>query len=175
MPSPQHSIDLQRKSEQLMANALATAGFLRQNQSTPYRRPIGSDSELFIFAKAWRRAGISYFEPVLGLENRTLRNRQIEPDPNEKYPRFAHIYLGYLCGNEIGRWYFQDEASSQTAAETISQAVSTFAIPFAEHWCDLSRAEELIRSALDGRGPQGVVVYPWSAELVRTSPINSIQ
>jgi hypothetical protein len=134
--------------EKEVAAALLAAGFNKINKRK-FKRPINSETELFVYPGV--RSGRSYvqLEPIVGIENASLTSRLKALDPKQD-TRVCHTFLGFIEGvrplwNGSLSLYAAKGDSTAHMVQLFIQALERFAFPKFKTYNSKEKVAELLR------------------------------
>lgn len=147
-------------AKERLAQRLASLGFAKGAREGVHVLRLGEDALLYLFCRPFRREGRVFLDPIIALENETLRGLIGEDEPRQREPRFANLYLSHTVNRHTTLWEFVDEPGMEAALQEIENALTGGGIPFARKHMGLRAAMTLLKQGIEGREAPGVVTHP---------------
>jgi hypothetical protein len=135
-------------------------GFKRGVRDWVYYKVLDTDSRLYFMCQPRMQSRQVLLEPIVAIENQTLRRLMGEDQPKQIVPRLAHVFLSYTIDRDITFWSFSDAEEMKRAIDAIEDALRKGGIPFAERWAPFRAAVDLLRRGFSGNVPRGVFTHP---------------
>jgi hypothetical protein len=147
-------------TKKLLTQRLIGLDFVKGGRDGVYVRRLSDEALLYFMCVPRARSGQVVLEPLIAIENFTLRRLIGEAEPRQSLPRFVHLFLSYTVNSGMIRWSFSDKTSMVQAIDAIMDVLQRGGIPFAERWAPFRAAVDLLRRGFAGDVPWGAVTHP---------------
>jgi hypothetical protein len=145
--------------ERRLTSELEPLGFVSvKSRSLKLVKPINNDTEVFLYAGAMRDGAEVRIDPVIGVDNVTLRERLLTTDRQRwkgSY-RVCHAGLGILAS--WNRFFVGTSAELDRAAAQIVKSVIEVGLPIMSEFDTLDKVRRLFRDELANNKQAKVVV-----------------
>ncbi|MGX4805327.1 hypothetical protein [Bradyrhizobium guangdongense] len=149
-------------AEQRLTNELQALGFIARTDQGKRQlkmvKNLNSQTEIFIYPGVRRRGSDVLIDPVMGVENVSLRERLLALDQRwEGSTRVCHVYLGLKAS--WGRFYIRTDTDLNDAASKVVKAIVEIGVPLLSAYDTLDKVRKLFQDELEGRKVDVAVLF----------------